>query len=399
MKIARRQLKTLVLAFAMAGLTMGNEGCEEAKTRVLKLDVEVGRIAAQPIKLPSGETINFPYVANSLFYRSVMNSDHFVMMNPVPAPAPATLAAQSKLTAKVATGLASKGDGEISSHDEAVLSKYDFLKKLPATGTSSKGVNAKSVSQAATLAPLPICLYDLPQAQLKGEVVSFEATWGVGIGIGYGSNGSPIDSGKVAGSVQFKQSRLDIGLRSEDPLNHLLLAQAGGVSHESTVNLGIDFNAGLPIGLDLFFKTPLANVVMSAFDKALVTIIGDYKKMRSDNNSWDDVWESRVMYDPDIVDNDTYIAFRGGYRYGMKKKDTFNVTNMYYKWEKDPCTSALKYKITRTPTPVAEVEVVDVGDNVAVAKVTKYLIEQRIEPGAQVTVAKLYQPEQPKPKK
>lgn len=396
MKLARTQVKTLMIVLAIAGLSMGQEGCEEAKTRVLKLDVEVGRIAAQPITLPTGETINFPYVANSLYYRSVMNSDHFVMMNPVPAPAATTAATQASLSSKVVSGLAAKGDGEISSHDVTILEKYNFLSSMNKKVTS--GVNAKAVSQSAALSALPICLYDLPQAQLKGEVVSFEANWGVGVGIGYGANGSPIDSGKVSGSVKFNSSRLDVGMRAEDPLNHLLMAQAAGVSHQSTINLGVDFNVGVPIGLDLFFKTPLATVVTSAFDKGLTKIIDDFIKMRSNKNSWDDVWESRVLYDPELVDNDTYIGFRGGYRYGMKKGDTFNVTNMYYKWEKDPCTSALKYKITRTPTPVAEVEVVNVGDNIAVARVTKYLIEQRIEPGAQVMLLKLNEPA-PKPKK
>lgn len=399
MKLARTQTKTLALVVMMAGLSMGNEGCEEAKTRVLKLDVEVGAIAAQPIRLPTGETINFPYIANSLFYRSVMNSDHFVMMNPVPGPASFTTASQKTLQAKVMTGTAAKGDGLISGHDEAILSRYDFLSNHGSTsseqlGPEQKGLSAKSASAPVPPASLPVCLYDLPQAQLRGEVVSFEATWGIGVGIGYGSNGSPIDTGGVAGSVKFNQSRLDVGLRAEDPLNRLLLAQAGGVSHQSTIDLGIDFSSGLPIGLDLFFKTPLSKVVMSAFDKALGQMIGDFKEERSDRGSWDDVWESRVMYEPDIVDNDTYVAFRGGYRYAMKKGDTFTITNMYYKWEKDPCTSALKFKIPRSPTPVAEVEVVDVGDNVAVAKVTKYLIEQRIEPGAQVKVLQLKQPAQ-----
>lgn len=389
MKVSTKQLKTLALVLATAGLSMGNEGCEEAKTRVLKLDVEVGRIAAQPIRLPSGEVINFPYVANSLFYRSVMNTDHFVMMNPVPAPAPSTLAAQSKLSAKVVSGTAAKGDGDVSSQDEKILEKYGFLDQLVVQDDPK--VSSKVGTQSA-VGTLPICLYDLPQAQLKGEVVSFEATWGVGVGIGYGSNGSPIDSGKVAGNVNFKQSRLDVGMRAEDPLNHLLMAQAGGVSHQSEVNLGIDFTAGLPIGLDLFFKTPLANVVMSAFDKGLGKMIVDFKDMRSDRGSWDDVWESRVMYDPEIVDGDTHIAFRGGERYMMKKGDKFTVTNMYYKWEVDPCTSALKYKIPRTPTPVADLEVIGVGDNIAVAKVLKYHIEQRIEPGAQVKILELKQP-------
>ena len=387
--------KTLVLVVMTAGLSMGNESCKQAETRVLKMDVETGQIAAQPIRLPSGEVINFPYIANSLFYRSVMASDHFVMTNPVPSPQ------QYVQTGAVVSAKATAGTTSAMSPDESVLAQYGFMKSMMNSGSLDSSLEGKSIATKAEAASvpdsqLPACLYDLPQSQIKGEVVSFEATWGAGIGIGYGAGGTPVNPGGTAGSVNFNQSQLNVGLRAEDPLDGRAVAQASGISNQSAVKFGLDFSAGSPIGLDLFFKTPLASVVSSAFDKALKAIIGDFVKM-SNLGTWEDTWESRVLYNPEIVDNDTYIAFRGGTNYAMKIGDTFKVTNMYYKWDRDPCTSALQYRITRTPTPVAEAEVINVGNNVAVARITKYLIEQRIEPGAQVKLLKYFVPPTPTP--
>jgi hypothetical protein len=72
--------------------------------------------------------------------------------------------------------------------------------------------------------------------------------------------------------------------------------------------------------------------------------------------------------------------------------DTFSATSMAYRWEGAPCYTRLKYKIPSTTTPVAELEVVSVGDNVSVAIVKKYLIEQSLQPGAQIRVMALKKP-------
>lgn len=98
-----------------------------------------------------------------------------------------------------------------------------------------------------------------------------------------------------------------------------------------------------------------------------------------------------MIYDPEIVNNDTHIAFRGGYRAGVKIGDTFQVTNLHYAWEGAACYTRLKYKIPLTVSPIAEATVVSVGDNVSVA-IVKYLMEQKIQPGAQIKVLKLVEP-------
>lgn len=396
-----KNTKSVLALSLLAGLTMGNEGCEQAKDRVLKLDVEIGSIAARPIKMPSGETIDFNYVANSLFYQQVQSNGHFVMMGAIPSvtSTTSTLASQAKLNAKIKKGLAKASDAKVSTLDEQVLGKYGFMDQLAekaeaALVSNSRNSLAPSIAnQSATATAanpneVPLCVYDLPHSKLQGEVVSFEANWGVGVGVGYGTDGTQIPTGNVAGSVKFNSARLQMGLRNTHLLSNEILGAATGVASQSTVNFSLNILTAL-LGLDFFYKTPLANVVTSAMDKSLDKVVEDMIAQKSANKTWDEVWESRVIYDPEISDNDTYIAMRGGYRYNMRVGDTFSISNMHYKWSDDskPCESTLKYEIPGNK--LAEVEVVQVGNNVAVAKVTKWLVEENIKAGAQVKILKL----------
>lgn len=385
---AAKKTKALVVTLMIAGLSMGNEGCEESKDRVLRMDVEVGKVTGRPIRMPSGEILDFPSLANSLFYLQVMNHPNYVMSNPLPEPASSSVAGSSS---KVASK-ASKKNSLIMSEDEKMLSQFGFLDAEPEATGGSKALGTQK-SSAASSAPesIPACLYEAPQSQLSGDVISFEATWGAGLGVGYGQNGSQIPAGDVSAAVEFKQARLDMSVRAVDPLMKLLMVAAPAVSHQSDVKFSLDLLSPIPIGADFFYKTPLVKVVKAAMDKGLNSVASSFKAMMSTRNSWDDVWESRVLYKP-IVDNDTMIAFRGGYRNNVKVGDTFVVSNMYYEWEGQPCASKLKDSIPTTATPIAEVEVIQVSPNASVARVVRYLIEQNIKPGAQVKILALVKP-------
>jgi hypothetical protein len=384
-----KQVKTVVLLTMLAGLSMGNESCQKANDRVLKMDVDLGTIGAQAVLMPSGEKIDFGYVANSLFYQSVMANDHFVISNAIPTPKSTLVnnmaASKATLAQKITSGLLGSG----LSNDEKVLQQYGFLGQLQSKAVNLANITAKAGSFNGNASDMPACLYDLPQAKLAGEVVSFETTFGAGLSIGYGTGGALSSTATVGGTANFTSTRLQMGLRAVDPLNNLLMASATGVSSQSDVKFGVNLAAAL-LGLDFFYKTPIASVVTSAIDKSLSTVVSDLIKQKSLTGSWGDTWESRVVYDPEVANGDTQIIMRGGSRYGMMVGDQFTVTNMRYKWAADPCTSALQYKVPMSATPVANVTVIAVGDNVAVAKVDQYLIEDRILPGAQVKLLKMY---------
>lgn len=388
------------LALMIASLTMGNQSCNQPVERVLKMDVEIGVMAAKPVRLPTGEFVDFPYVVNSLFYREVMNNDHFVISNAVPSPQSAVTTMVLKagnVYGKAEAAQAKAYLDTISVKDTRALTAYGFMEGLqkqaaamlqPQSGMQQQsGASQKASDSAATL---PACLYDLPQARMGGSVISFELQGGGGISIGYNTGGSIISS--VGGSVDFTTSKLELGLKTDDPLTTNTIVIADGVSNQSNVKFGVNFGAAAPFGINFFMTTPLADVIRAAMDKGLVAIVDQYKTMLSPKKIWDEVWESRVLYDPVISDNDTHIAFRGGYRAGVQAGDTFTVTNLHYMWQSAPCTSQLKYKVPLTATPIAELEVVSVGDNVSVAVVKKYLIEQKIVPGAMVKILALKKP-------
>lgn len=392
-------LKTLIPIFVIAGLSMGNEGCEEeqAKPRVLKMDIEIGALKGRVVRLPNGETVDFPYVANSLFYRQVINHDHFVIGNPVPTSLMlASQGGQFKTQGITdASSAEAAPSGLVSGRDVAVLEQYGLLRQTRLEGQSliQGRVSQKDVvegkSSATEVTKLPACLYDLPQALLGGEVISFQMTGGGGIGIGYGPGGDL--PGSAAGRINFQSSKLELGLRTDDPLTQQAIAIGDGIARQTQVQFGLDFVPGVPIGVSFFYNTPITDVIRNAMDDGLNQIVDRYKNLLSTDKDWNQVWESRVIYDPEIVNNDTHIAFRGGYRAGIKIGDTFQVTNLHYAWEGAACYTRLKYKIPLTVSPIAEATVVSVGDNVSVA-VVKYLMEQKIQPGAQVKVMKLVEP-------
>ncbi len=315
-----------------------------------------------------------------------MANDHFVIMNEIPT---ATSMTQSSLAANKATlaqKVLSSIWGSSMSENQQLMEQYGFGAQIRSKA-SLAATNSTIQKADDSAADIPECLYNMPQAKLAGEIVSFETNFGAGLSIGYGTNGA-FQNSPVGGSVNFTSTRLQMGLRAVDPLNGEITAAAQGISSQSDVKFGVNL-ASVLLGLDFFYKTPIASVVTNAMGSSLSSIITSITKT-SQTNSWGDAWESRVMYDPVVANGDTQIMLRGGSRYGMLVGDQFTVTNMRYKWAGDPCTSKLSYRVPTTATPVANVTVIAVGPDVAVAKVDQYLIEDRVMPGAQVKLLKMY---------
>lgn len=357
----------ILLVIMCAIPLMGNEGCEskKPKERILRLSADAGRILGQTVKLPDNRVIDFPFVANSLFYLTVMQDPHFLIDRPITVGYPSE---DSGSMRKVSS---------FENTDTDLLMKYGFkFKSKPSAGG---GVSQKPGDN------LPQCIHTAPEVKLTGAVVSFELIGGAGVNVGY-VNGVQLPSPGMGGSIHFENSRLDVVLRTDDPLTEKPITVDQGYSYETKIDGS--FNYMGMIGLDFFFKTPIVSAVANALKDALANLVKVYHE-RLNAKTWNEVWTSKVIFDPAIVDGDTHIALRGGWRANIRKGDTFSIYNMHYKWLDAPCTSRLDYAIQNPLYPVAEVVIVEAGQDVSVARVVSQSTDYNVIPGAAVRVKAL----------
>jgi hypothetical protein len=397
-----RKTAFLTSISALGFLSMGNQSCEQAPAaRVLKMEIDVGNVEARVIRLPNGEVVDFPFIANSLFYRQVMNQGHFNIANNIPtvpgtAPGAKALTAASSQAGKLRAqrfDILGTSASNYSLSDEQILARFGLKRPAPTSDSSLNLTSPGSVSAKATGAADDVsCLLDAPQAVVKGEVVSFAATWGVGVGVGYGRGGIALPIGNVSGSVDFSQSELELGLRADDPLTGRTDVISEGISQKSDIKLAVDFSAGLPIGLNFFYKDTIASVIRAAYDKALAQMVKDFARIKGSDlpneDGWNQSWSSKVINDPALANNDTHVAFRGGLRSGIKAGDEFAIYPMRYSWKGAACQSKLDYQIPSSTTPTVTVRVIAVGDMVTVGQVVKSQTSSAIRPGDQVKLVR-----------
>lgn len=383
-----RQAKSLGTLSLVAGFAMVAVGCKEPQERVLRMDVELGTVTAKPIGLPNGTTVNFPEVAKDLFYRQVMNHDHFnIVANTDSTTGGAAVSA--KVSAK-AVGTKS-AIADLGTDDLALLKKYGMLNRLQ-VAAAPKSVSGKVSAKAiANSSAVPACVYERPLAKLGTNVLSFAANFGAGLKLGYDSAGGISLGSPVGASIDFSSSKMDLTVRWDDNFTKQTVAAAEGISYSGDTKFSIGLGS-FPIGVDFFYKTPLADVVKSAFTAGLDQAVQQYiTKTAGPGKTWNDAWEARVISDP-LIDNDNFVAFRSGTYAGVMKGDKFTVRNQTYRWmdESNPCGSALKYTLPDGET-VAELEVTESSSLITIAKV-KVLADGAIRPGAQVKILSLIQP-------
>ncbi len=353
-------MKTLKLIL-LAGISICVSACEDEKPkeRYLRLPADIRPVRAQVVRLPDGKTIDFPYVANALFYYSVMMDPHFLIDKPI------TVGIQdSNLTSKA-----------INDHetDDDLLIRWGFRKV-----NGEFGIHQMQKSFSEEQETLQ-CLVHAAEIKLAANVIAFELVGSGGIHGGY--PGVP-----VGGSLGFDLSQLSLTLGSEDPLTGKPISIDAGKSYETKLRGEIDF-MGMA-GLDFFFKTPLFTVVASAFKDAIKNLVE--RHMDSLNvSSWTQAWQSKIVFDPVISDGDTHLAMRGGWRANVRVGDTFEVYNMHYKWMGEECNSQLDYSLPNPSFPVAEIRVIETGQDISKALVTSASKDYRVTSGAIVKIKKL----------
>lgn len=322
------------LILSLSFFIIGASDCAgQSKDRFLKLSVEVKPVAAQVVKLPDGRTIDFPYIANALFYYSVMADPHFMIDNPIQSGYP-TVGTASLLHEET---------------DDELLSRWGFINSDYKTFGVEMPIN-------------PPCIEHAPELKLFANVIAFELVGSGGIHGGY--PGVP-----VGGSLKFDSTQLSVTVQTEDPLKGVPIAIDAGRASESKLSAEIDF-MGMA-GLDFFLKTSLFNVVTAAFRDSLKNLITAHLQ-RLNVPSWTQAWQSKVIFDPVISNGDTHLAMRSGWRANVRVGDTFSVYNMHYKWVDDKvCEGQLFYAIPHPAEPIADIRIVEVGQDVSIGLVTR----------------------------
>lgn len=355
----------------IAGLNMGNQSCNKPKAaapppRVLKMDTSVGVIQAKTITLPTGEVVDFPYVANALFYGQVMLNNHMSIATPLPSVAPASLStAANTYTAEELK--------KVNTLRKYGLVSAEYVSKFPSLMNSE--IQVASVEDSDLK-----CTYQTPEFSVAGQIEDFTGTAGGGFDFGFGNN--PTSMGNIG--VNYSKARLDMRLRLDRPLTQLPLEIGDARSYQKSVSAKLGYGM---IGINFFFQTAMSDVIKEGMDAALSAIIDQYTKNR--NSDWNTNWESRVVYCQQC-DNDTHIAFRGGAQNGIKNGDKFKIFNLNYQWangDASACKSRLISSIPDNPTiPTAYGTVEYVDDNFSVLRIDKYTGKSIIRVGARVSL-------------
>lgn len=391
-KIAAVLAATLVMQLSLPA--------QAATARYIKMRAHVGNIKAKPVTLPTGEVVDFPYVANALFYSQVFAHGYFEQSNFLEE----VLEETEKPPVLVGGELSTKPLMTTESTDDvALLKQYGMGLKPSSEYSQAMGslgqLKTGEEEQPSNPFKVPRCQYNQPPVKLRGQVVAYEANFGGGITVGYDGDKTHPSPG-IGGSLSLKSNRLDMQFDAIDPLfsrtnQDALIASVPVKKNTYDITGSIKFTLGIPIGIDFFFKTSMVNTIRSAMTKGLDTVIAELLKQvgvwdKKTTGSWKDIWESRVIDSP-LVDNDDYVAIAGGKRAYVQVGDQFHIKNMFWDWAGKPCESRLG------PNTMASAffgeaigTVIEVGNYVSIVKIQPINgHEKAIKPGAYVTIEKL----------
>ncbi len=331
-------LKALTLV-SSAGLLMGNQSCQQQvpTTRTYKKIVEMGSIAAQPIKLPDGSSFDFRFVANQQLYGVVAESTNFTLRSAPP----------------ISSNPAFASTSSVADSNYFNLSKADM-------SMLQKGFDESKSDFRSVFSRSAWCMVNFPQAKIYGSINSFEMVGGGGLSIGYTPAG-PVSSGIAGANMNFnvQYAQLDLSMRALPPLGSTILGATNVTAKQTKTNINLGINFGLfSIGPSYFYSTPLATVTKRGLATGLTQL---YDQMAKDD------WYSRVF-----ADQDTQVVVVGGSDVGYKIGDQLDIYNEQYAWDGEPCNSNyLGSTGMGSDSYYARVEIISVGDQLSQAKVIK----------------------------
>lgn len=343
MRITKILTRAMMLVPA-AGLLMGNSSCQQAaSTRAFKKIVDLGQIQAPSLQIAPGENFDFRFVMNQQAYGVFMESEGFALRYNPPLVVTSSGTSQLNLSAK----------------------DTSLFQKAVAQASSAPFVN---YSKEAS------CMVYLPQAKIYGSVNSFEAVGGGGLSIGFNPTSGAL-SGLSTASVSFnlQSAQLDMSMTAVRPLTNGVLASVNVDAKRSKMNFSAAINfLMISIGPSFWYQTPLSQVTKNALTLAVDALKTDLAS---------EEWYTRVL-----ANHDTEITIIGGSSIGFKVGDQLNFYNETYYWDGTPCAST--YRGGVAVDPVATGEIISIGDEISIVKVTKQT-DENVVVGAKVKLLQL----------
>lgn len=332
----------------MALSMMGNKGCEKAPETdgprtTLRERVMFDEITSSPMNLGAAGQFDFNFVANAQMYNILQMSDKFSVFY-----GSVNTAAQSGRRTQLP--------------DEELFGTWAF---------------EAGYAPMATYSEVERCMLNRTSVALKGNIRSFEATMGGGLGIGFGPSFGlklPMELG-----VKIKSAKLNVGLLAYNPFTRHQIAssEASEKATETNVNFSIDLG-GLSLGPSFWFKSELANVTNKAFKLALTYLVGGMSKAEHK-------WSSRV-----VADHDTHVVVQGGRDVNMKVGDLLEIRKQDFYQTGSGCENI--DVLDKYNEPIALIRIETLGDTIARGKVIEQT-DYRVEAGDLVLIRSLAPPE------
>lgn len=312
----RLSLGFLVPILAVAGLTMGNKGCEDkpaaVKERELRRRVQWNQMVLpeQGIEIPAERSqrrfdFAFSIEAQMPEIFDATNSFSTANANPDQVWDP--------------EGLKQLDQEEFNNcgnlESDSVLSVNTSTERWVPMKQSKMSVQAS-------------CLVEAPQAIIEGRLHDFLMTGSDQLSLSFLQL-------MLAPEINFTVNRysMSVGVSARRPLmsRQSTLASVNQSTTARDRKAGVRFNlgAGFNLGYNTYRATPLSEMVGSTMTEALLAL----------KSKWPEPWWAMVLRS---CDKRIFINGGFGNDANLKKGDVVLIQNITYYWDENPCESSLK---------------------------------------------------------
>ena len=247
------------------------------------------------------------------------------------------------------------------------------------TLTTESALDHVNSGKAISSKEVPECLVEYEEYQLDVHLNAFEIYSKKGFQFGFNLGEGLLQLLGFSFKTEKGLMSLYMGLsESVNPTSWVsyVEGQATMKKRDFRFNIGVSqFNGGL----SYFKQTPMNTLTGNS-------IKNGFSNMEKEMEAKQVNWKTRVVHSNE---GQSRLVVPVGNVSGLRIGDQFNVFNVNYVWEGDPCVSELLIPAKTTTKPIAITEVVQVENNAAVLLVIDRFHDDIIELGAMVEINQL----------